>query len=89
MLYFMFEYCFVSLLDPSKFDENNRLKVNDYLQIEDLDGVYAIGDCCDKTAGAGAAMAGDHGKLVASNLIREIKGQSLTVYAHSKYLTFL
>lgn len=70
------------LFDPSKFDENNRLKVNDYLQIEDLDGVYAIGDCCDKTAGAGAAMAGDHGKLVASNLIREIKGQSLTVYAH-------
>ena len=74
------------VLDPSKFDENNRIIVNDHLQIEGLNGVYAIGDCCNKTAGAGAAMAGDHAKLVTSNLVREIKGQCLQKYAHSKYL---
>jgi len=71
-----------TIFDPSKFDENNRLKVNHYLQIENLDGVYAIGDCCNKTAQAGAAMAGDHAKLVATNFIREIKGQCLQQYAH-------
>ena len=30
-------------------------------------------------------MAGDHAKLVATNFIREIKGQCLQQYAHSEY----
>ena len=33
---------------------------------------------------AGAAAAGDHAKLVASNFIREIKGKDLLPYAASK-----
>ena len=62
--------------DQSKFDENNRLKVNDFLQIEGLEGVFALGDCCNKTSTAGAAYAGLHAQCIASNVIREIKGQS-------------
>ena len=38
---------------------------------------------------AGAAAAGDHAKLVASNFIREIKGQDLQPYKASKLLHFL
>ena len=33
---------------------------------------------------AGAAAAGDHAKLIASNFIREIKGQDLLPYKASK-----
>jgi len=65
-----------SIFDESKFDENNRLKVNDFLQIEGLEGVFALGDCCNKTSTAGAAYAGLHAQCIASNVIREIKGQS-------------
>ena len=36
------------ILDESKFDENNKLKTDDNLKIEGLNGVYAIGDCCNK-----------------------------------------
>ena len=79
--------CFI--LDESKFDENNKLKANDHLQIEGLNGVYAIGDCCNKSMTAGAAAAGDHAKLVASNFIREIKGQDLLPYKASKLLHLL
>jgi len=68
------------LFDESKFDENNKLKADDNLKIEGLNGVYAIGDCCNKSMTAGAAAAGDHAKLVASNFIREIKGQDLLPY---------
>ena len=73
----------------SKFDENNKLKTDDNLKIEGLNGVYAIGDCCNKSMTAGAAAAGDHAKLVASNFIREIKGQDLQPYKASKLLHFL
>ena len=38
---------------------------------------------------AGAAAAGDHAKLVASNFVREIKGQDLQPYKASKLLHFL
>ena len=38
---------------------------------------------------AGAAAAGDHAKLVASNFIREIKGQDLQPYKASKLIHFL
>ena len=79
--------CFFPLSDDSKFDENNKLKANEYLQIEGLDGIYAIGDCTNKTSHAGAALAGMHAQHVVSNLIREIKGQSLLAWpGPSKFL---
>ena len=42
----LFLICVIS--DESKFDENNKLKADDNLRIEGLNGVYAIGDCCNK-----------------------------------------
>ena len=77
------------ILDESKFDENNKLKADDHLRIEGLNGVYAIGDCCNKSGHAGAAAAGDHAKLVASNFVREFKGQDLQPYKASKLLHLL
>ena len=74
------------ILDDSKFDEKNKLKADDHLQIEGLNGVYAIGDCCNKSGHAGAAAAGDHAKLVASNFVKEIKGKDLQPYKASKLL---
>lgn len=67
-----------SILDPSKFDENNRLKVNEFLQIEDH--VYGIGDCINTPEHKMAAHAATHANLVSSNLLKQVRGQAMTPY---------
>jgi len=69
-----------TVFDESKFDENNRLKVNEYLQIEGLSNVYGIGDCINTQETKMAAHATTHAHLVASNFIRELNGQTLLPY---------
>lgn len=53
-----------------KIDEKNQLKVNEYFQVEGLDDVFAIGDCCDSKEIKEAYVAGAHaGNLDALNPI--------------------
>lgn len=68
-----------SVFDESKF-EGNRLKVNGYLQIEGYTNVYGIGDCVNTKEHKMAAHASTHAKLLASNFVRELKGQPLNEY---------
>jgi len=62
------------LVPADKIDENNRIKVNEYLCVEGTTSVFAIGDCCNTPEHKMAAFAGKHGELVASNIVREASG---------------
>ena len=68
------------LVDPAQIDENGRIKVNEYLQVEGLTNVYAIGDCCNTTEDKMAAFAGRHGELVSANLLKELTGVPMVKY---------
>ncbi|XP_022107055.1 apoptosis-inducing factor 2-like [Acanthaster planci] len=51
-----------------RVEGTGHLKVNKYLQVEGLDDVFAIGDCCNIHQLKLAYFAGQHGELVAKNL---------------------
>ena len=71
--------------DSSKFDEkSNLLKVNQFLQVEGYDNVYALGDCVNTPEHKMAAHAGTHANCIASNFIKELKGQEKSPYKQSK-----
>ena len=65
----------------TKFDESNRLKVNEHLQIDGYDNVFGIGDCINTKEHKMAAHASTHAKLIVTNLIRQMKGQKLQPYS--------
>ena len=68
------------VLDESKFDKNDRIKVDRHLQIIGEENVYAIGDCCNTHEEKLAAHCSTHAQLVANNIIRDIKGQDKLPY---------
>ena len=72
-------------LDPSKFDNKNRLKVTPELLIVGETNVYAIGDCCNTSEEKLAAHACAHARTVAFNIWRDIKGKAKKPYTQSKY----
>lgn len=41
-------------------DEKNQLKVNEYFQVDGLEDVFAIGDCCNSKEIKEAYVAGLH-----------------------------
>lgn len=43
-----------------KMDEKSQLKVNEYFQVEGLEDVFAIGDCCNSKEIKEAYVAGLH-----------------------------
>ena len=70
----------VHLLDSEAFDENNRLIVNEVLQIKGYSNVYGIGDCVNTKEFKMAAHAEQHGLLIAENMIRSMKDKTLKPY---------
>ena len=62
------------------------LKVNQFLQVEGYDNVYALGDCVNTPEHKMAAHAGTHANCIASNFIKELKGQEKSPYKQSKIL---
>ena len=65
----------VHLLDSETFDENNRLIVNEVLQIKGYSNVYGIGDCVNTKEFKMAAHAEQHGLLIAKNTTTVMKSQ--------------
>ena len=43
-----------------KMDEKSQLKVNEYFQVDELENVFAIGDCCNSKEIKEAYVAGLH-----------------------------
>ena len=69
-----------SLFGPETFDDFDRLKVDEFLHIHGFEHVFGIGDCVNTPEHKMAAHASTHAHLVASNLIRELKGEKLQPY---------
>ena len=69
-----------SLLRPDQLDELGRAKVNQFLQLEGDEKVFAIGDCCNTQEDKMAAFADKHGEVVAANIISQARGCPLTPY---------
>jgi NADH dehydrogenase FAD-containing subunit len=79
----------ILFIDDVKFDEDRRLKVNEFLQVEGYTNVYAIGDCNNTNEDKMAVHAGFHADLVAGNLLKEAKGQVMSPYKQGKYTYFI
>ena len=68
------------LVDAKHVDEAGRIKVDEFLKIEGLENIYAIGDCCNTQEDKMAAFAGKHGEVVAANIVKELKGCTPSPY---------
>ncbi|KAK1791110.1 hypothetical protein P4O66_002143 [Electrophorus voltai] len=60
--------------------ENGALKVNEHMQVEGLDNIYAVGDCSNISEPKMAYHAGLHAKVAATNIVNSLSGKSLTSY---------
>lgn len=80
-----------TLFGSTTFDESNLLKVNNFLQVEGVDDIYAIGDCVNTPEPKMAVHAENHAKLLAANFMRQLKDQTMQPYKQGKtvYLFFL
>ncbi len=64
---------------------NDRLRVNNFLQVEGQTDVYAIGDCCNADADLNMAYnAGLHANLVAANIQLGVAGKNYKSYKPGK-----
>ena len=70
------------------FDQNNRLEVNEFLQIKGHTNAYAIGDCTNTKEFKMAAHAERQGELLGSNFLRSLKNQPLNPYKTGKKTFF-
>ncbi|XP_072347678.1 ferroptosis suppressor protein 1 [Scyliorhinus torazame] len=60
--------------------ENGALLVNEYLQVNGMENVYAIGDCADVKEPKMAYHAGLHGVVAVDNIVNSLGKTSLKVY---------
>ncbi|XP_054750197.1 ferroptosis suppressor protein 1-like [Lytechinus pictus] len=64
----------------SKMDEGGALKVNQYLQVEGHENIFAVGDCCNADIQKMAYRAGEQGKAVYHNILQHASGCALKPY---------
>ena len=70
-------------------DESNRIKVDQYLRLEGVPHIFAIGDCANVPEGK-MGYAGDmQGAALASNLIRSANGKRLKKYKPSPMMALV
>jgi len=64
------------LVDSQYIDENGRIKVNGYLQVEGMKNkkIFAIGDCCNTQEDKMAAYAGKQAELLVNNITMTLRG---------------
>jgi len=70
----------ISQLMAGKLDENNRIKVDEFLKVEGFSNIFAIGDCCNTSEDKMAAHAQFHAKNVAANILLEACGKPMKAY---------
>ncbi|XP_008104845.1 ferroptosis suppressor protein 1 isoform X2 [Anolis carolinensis] len=78
----------VNLFLVNKLASNGALKVNDHLQVEGYDNIYAIGDCADVKEPKMAYHAGLHADVAVTNIINSLTQKPLKIYTPGS-LTFL
>ncbi|XP_059518481.1 ferroptosis suppressor protein 1 isoform X2 [Myotis daubentonii] len=67
---------------------NGALKVNEYLQVEGYNHIYAIGDCADVKEPKMAYHAGLHANIAVANIVNSMKQRPFKAYKPGA-LTFL
>ncbi|XP_012872646.1 PREDICTED: apoptosis-inducing factor 2 [Dipodomys ordii] len=72
----------------SRLAGNGSLRVNEFLQVEGYNNIYAIGDCADVKEPKMAYHAGLHANVVVANIVNSIKQRPLKAYKPGA-LTFL
>ncbi|NWX49672.1 AIFM2 factor, partial [Steatornis caripensis] len=72
----------------SKMARNGALKVNEHLQLEGYENIYAIGDCADLKEPKMAYHAGLHANIAVTNIINSLTHKPLKTYKPGS-LTFL
>ncbi|XP_011370463.1 apoptosis-inducing factor 2 isoform X1 [Pteropus vampyrus] len=72
----------------SQLASNGTLRVNEYLQVEGCNHIYAIGDCADVKEPKMAYHAGLHASVAVANIVNSIKQRPLKAYKPGA-LTFL
>ena len=83
-----------NLVDSQYIDENGRIKVNGYLQVEGMKNkkIFAIGDCCNTQEDKMAAYAGKQAELLVNNITMTLRGyrmEELKEYSRVTSRTFL
>ncbi|XP_040293576.1 ferroptosis suppressor protein 1 [Bufo bufo] len=63
-----------------KVASNGALKVNDHLQVEGYNNIYAVGDCADLSGPKMAYNAGLHAKIAVTNIIHSLMDKPLKTY---------
>ncbi|XP_071987531.1 ferroptosis suppressor protein 1 [Engystomops pustulosus] len=63
-----------------KVASNGALKVNDHLQVEGYNNIYAVGDCADVKEPKMAYHAGMHAKIAVTNIINSLMEKPLKTY---------
>ncbi|NXY87446.1 AIFM2 factor, partial [Alcedo cyanopectus] len=71
-----------------KMGSNGALKVNQHLQLEGYENIYAIGDCADLKEPKMAYHAGLHANVAVTNIIHSLTHKPLKTYEPGS-LTFL
>lgn len=66
-----------------------RLKVDNFLQIDGITDVYAIGDCCNTPEIKVATSAQTHGEHVAANIKLKAEGKAPKPYTVNGELVVL
>lgn len=66
--------------NPASFDENNRIKVNEFLQIEGYDRLFAGGDITSINEEKTARNAKLHAHIIANNIKKMYQKKSLVAY---------
>ncbi|NWY06938.1 AIFM2 factor, partial [Nothoprocta ornata] len=71
-----------------KMASNGALRVNQHLQLEGYENVYAIGDCADLREPKMAYHAGLHADVAVTNIVNSLRKKPLKAYQPGS-LTFL
>ena len=74
---------------PDHLDENNRIKVDQYLRLEGVPHMFAIGDCANVPEGKMGYAGDKQGAAAASNLIRIANGKRLKKYKPSPMMALV
>ena len=80
------------LMEPyfsKNLDDNNRIKVDQYLRVEGTPHIYAIGDCANVPEGKMGYAADKQGAAVATNIIRFVNGKRPKPYKPSPMMALV
>ncbi|KAJ7324243.1 hypothetical protein JRQ81_017263 [Phrynocephalus forsythii] len=72
----------------NKLASNGALKVNEHLQVEGYDNIYAIGDCADVREPKMAYHAGLHAGVAVNNIINSLTQKPLKIYQPGQSVCF-